>query len=113
VAFFSSKRSPLDEKYENYNQELRAMVRNLEQWKSKCEGSVQPMKILSDHKNLEYFLMSKHLNQRKTRWSEIISHFKFNILYRSDIQGQLPYALIRMPGDIPLTGQQEKHRILC
>jgi hypothetical protein len=64
--------------------------------------------ILLDHKNLEYFMTSKLLNQRQTWWSKSLSHFKFNIIYHPGKHGQKPDVLTRMPGDIPPKGGTEK-----
>ena len=108
VAFFSKKHIPAEENYEIYDQELGAIVKSLEQWRPECEGSAHPIKILTDHKNLEYFMTSKLLNRRQTRWSEFLSRFKFKIVYRPGKQGQKPDALTRMPGDIPPKGGAEK-----
>jgi hypothetical protein len=87
---------------------LEAIVKSLEQWRPECEGSVHPIKILTDHNNLEYFMTSKLLNRSQTRRSEFLSRFKFKIIYRQVKQGQKPDALTRMPGDIPLKGAPEK-----
>jgi hypothetical protein len=62
VAFFFKKHMSAEENYEIYDQELGVIMKSLEQWRPKCEGSVHPIKILTDHKNLEYFMMSKLLN---------------------------------------------------
>jgi hypothetical protein len=87
----------VEENYEIYDQELGAVAKSLEQWRPKCEGLVHPMKILTDHKNLEYFMMSKLLNRRQTRWSEFLSRFKFKIVNHPGKQGQKPDTLTRMP----------------
>jgi hypothetical protein len=108
MALFSKKHTPAEENSEIYDQELGAIVKSLEQWKPKCEGSAHLIKILTDHKNLEYFMTSKLLNQRQTRWSEFLSCFKFKIIYRLEKQGQKPDALTRMPGDIPPKRGAEK-----
>ena len=108
VAFFSNKHSPTEEKYEIYDQVLGTIVKSLEQLRPECEGSANSIKILTDHKNLEYFMTSKLLNRRQTRWSEFLSRFKFKIVYRPGKQGQKPDALTRMPGDIPAKGGVEK-----
>src|ERR1700677_2424895 len=38
--------------------------------------------ILSDHKNLQYFLTSKKLNRRQARWCLFLSRFNFWMTYR-------------------------------
>jgi len=38
--------------------------------------------VYTDHKNLEYFMSAKVLNQRQACWSISLSRFKFVITYR-------------------------------
>ena len=108
AAFFSKKHIPVEENYEIYDQELGAIVKSLKQWRLECEGSAHPIKILTDYKNLEYFMTSKLLNRSQTRWSEFLSCFKFKIVYCPGKQSQKPNTLTRMPGDIPLKEGAEK-----
>jgi hypothetical protein len=53
-------------------------------------------------------MTSKLLNRRQTRLSELLSCFKFRIVYYPGKQGQKPDALTRMPADIPPKGRAEK-----
>jgi hypothetical protein len=62
VAFFSKKHSPAECNYEIYNKDLMAIVRTFEEWRPELKGALHPIKVLSDHKNLEYFMMTKLLN---------------------------------------------------
>jgi len=62
VAFYSKKYSPAECNYEIYDKELLVIVRPFEQWRPHLEGSSQPVRILTDHKNLEYFMSTKLLN---------------------------------------------------
>ena len=75
VAYFSKKHSPEECNYEIYDKELLAIIRCLEEWRPELEGAKFPVKILSDHKNLEYFMSIKLLNRRQARWSEFLSRF--------------------------------------
>jgi len=43
------------------------------------EGSPHEIRVILDHKNLEYFLTTKQLNHRQARWSKFLSTFNFNI----------------------------------
>ena len=67
VAYFSKKHSPEECNYEIYDKELLAIIRSLEEWRPELEGAKFPVKILSDHKNLEYFMSIKLLNRRQAR----------------------------------------------
>ena len=82
VAYFSKKHSPEECNYEIYDKELLAIIRSLEEWRPELEGAKFPVKILSNHKNLEYFMSTKLLNRRQARWSEFLSRFQFKISYR-------------------------------
>lgn len=82
VAYFSKKHSPTECNYEIYDKELMAIIRCFEVWRPELEGSAFPIYILSDHKNLEYFMTTKTLSRRQARWSEYLSRFNFKIVYQ-------------------------------
>ena len=67
MAYFSKKHSPEECNYEIYDKELLAIIRCLEEWRPELEGAKFPVKILLDHKNLEYFMSTKLLNRRQAR----------------------------------------------
>jgi len=68
VAFFSKKHSPAECNYEIYDKELMAIVRAFEEWRAELQSVENPISFLTDHKNLEYFTMTKLLNHRQARW---------------------------------------------
>ncbi|KAG0159972.1 hypothetical protein PDIDSM_7499 [Penicillium digitatum] len=43
------------------------------------------VKVITDHRNLEYFTTTKLLNRRQARWSEFLSRFNFKITRSEDI----------------------------
>ena len=106
VAFFSKKHLPAECNYEIYDKELMAIVRSFEEWRAELESSAHPIKVLSDHKNLEYFMSTKLLNRRQARWSEFLSRFNFRIVYRPGKAGGKPDALTRRSGDLPKEGDE-------
>ena len=80
VAYFSKKHSLAECNYEIHDKELLAIIRCFEEWRPELEGSPCPVRVLTDHRNLEYFITKKLLNRRKhdganscpalnTRWS--------------------------------------------
>jgi hypothetical protein len=103
VAFFSAKHSLTECNYEIYDKELLAIVKALEEWQPELEGNAhpEPFEIKTDHKNLEYFMTTKNLNQRQMRWAEFLSRFNFRITYRPGHKAVLPDALSRLPGHKP------------
>ena len=101
VAYFSKKMIPAECNYEIYDKEFLAIVKAFEEWRPELEGSRFPVEVITDHKNLEYFMFSKLLNRRQARWSEFLSRFNFKIIYRPGKQNQAVDALSRRSGDRP------------
>ncbi|KAG0156270.1 hypothetical protein PDIDSM_3447 [Penicillium digitatum] len=95
IAFFSKKHSAAECNYEIYDKELLAIIRCFEEWRPELEGTPSPVKVITDHRNLEYFTTTKLLNRRQARWSEFLSRFNFKITYRPGKQGAKPDALTR------------------
>jgi hypothetical protein len=62
VAYFLKKHSPVECNYEIYDKELMAIVQAFEEWYPKLQSIINHIHVLSDHKNLEYFMMTKLLN---------------------------------------------------
>jgi len=108
VAFFSRKLAPAETNYEIYDKELLAIVRCFEQWRPELEGSLFPIRVLTDHKNLQYFMTTKQLSHRQTRWAEYLSRFDFKIVYRPGRLGQKPDALTRRSQDLPSDTSDER-----
>jgi hypothetical protein len=104
VAFFSKKHSPAECNYEIYDKELMAIVRAFEEWRPELQSVINPIRVLSDHKNLEYFTTTKLLNRRQARWSQFLLQFNFKIVYRPGTAGGKPDALTRRSGDLPKEG---------
>jgi hypothetical protein len=106
VAFFSKKHTTTECNYEIYDKELLAIVRCFEEWRPELEGTGSPIKVITDHRNLEYFTTTKLLNRRQARWSEFLSRFNFTITYRPGKQGAKPDALTRRSEDLPKEGDE-------
>ena len=81
VAFLSHCHLLAEYNYEIYNKKLLAIVHAFEEWQAELEESPEPVKVISDHKNLEYFMLSKYLSCCQACWSKFLSHFNFKISY--------------------------------
>ena len=68
--------------YEIYDKKLLAIIKAFEIWRSELENTEDPVQVFINHNNLKYFMSSKFLNRRQTRWSEFFSRFNFKIIYR-------------------------------
>jgi hypothetical protein len=101
VAFMSKKHNPAECNYEIYDKELLAIVRCFEGWRAELQGASKPITVLTDHRNLVYFMTTKQLTRRQVRWSELLSEFNFEIRYRPGKDGKKPDSLTRRPQDLP------------
>ena len=63
VAYISKGLSPAERNYDIYDKEMLAIIHALEQWCHYLEGAQHTVDILTDHKNLEYFMTMQNLNQ--------------------------------------------------
>ena len=110
VAYFSTKMSPAECNYEIYDKELLAIIRAFELWRPELEGTEQPVTVVSDHKNLEYFMTTKLLSRRQARWSEFLSRFNFKITYRAGTLNRRADALTRQSNKRLSPTQKEARR---
>jgi transposase InsO family protein len=100
VAFYSKKCLPAEVNYPIHDKELLAIVRCLEQWRSMLR-SVKSFTVLSDHKNLEYFMKKQQLTERQMRWALELSQFQFKIAHQPGKKAVVPDALSRRDQDLP------------
>ena len=110
VAFYSKNMAPAECNYEIYDKELLAIIRCLEHWRPELESTDIPIKIFTDHKNLEYFMTTKELTRRQARWAEKLSEFNFKILYQSGAKNHKADALTRMPGYRPDSDEDDRKK---
>ncbi len=61
---------------------MLAIIRALQEWRHFIEGAEHQCKIWTDHKNLEYLIMAKQLNQRQAQWSLYLSRFNFALHHK-------------------------------
>ena len=62
VAFLSKSLSPVQRNYEVHDKELLAIVESFRDMQAWLIGMDPPISVISDHKNLEYFIMLRVLN---------------------------------------------------
>ena len=101
IAYFSKKHNSAECNYEIYDKELMAIICTFEEWCPELEGSTYLINVITDHKNLEYFMFTKQLSRRQAHWSEFLSRFNYHITYRPGKAGGKPNALTRRSGDLP------------
>ena len=106
LAYYSKKYSPAECNYDIYDMELMAIIKALEEWRPECEGAVYPLQLITDHKNLEYFMTKKLLNRRQAWYSQFSTRFDYEIVYRPGKLNEKADASTRMPRDLPEGGDE-------
>jgi hypothetical protein len=64
-----------------YDKEMLAIIWEL-------EGTPTHIRIISDHKALEYFIITKALMGRQVRWAKTLSRYNFIIIYKPGSQNR-------------------------
>jgi hypothetical protein len=106
VAFFSKKHSPGECNYNIYDKELMAIIKALEEWTPECEGAEHILQLITDHKNLEYFITKRLLNRRQARSTQFLPRCDYRIVYQPGKSNGKADALTRSPGDLPEGGDE-------
>ena len=95
VAFHSRSFNTTELNYDVHDKELFAIFEAFRIWRHYLDGSANPVDVVTDHKNLEYFSTSKILNRRQARWAEYLCQFNLVIRFRPGKLGAKPDALTR------------------
>ena len=60
---------------------MLAIVKALKWWRAYLQEAKHQTIIKSDHKNLQYFMTTKKLNEWQTWWAETLAEYDFIIQY--------------------------------
>ena len=82
VAFYLKSMNPAERNYGILDKEALAIIKALQHWRHWLEGTKEPVRILTDHHNLEYFKNPHALNRRQLCWLEQLTHYNYEIAYR-------------------------------
>ena len=87
--------------YKIYDKKLLAIIQYFEEWRPKLESTAMPVKVLTNHKGLEYFMTTKKLTPRRARWAKFLSEFNFKVTYQTEKKNDKANALTRKPNERP------------
>lgn len=111
VAFHSRTFNSTELNYDVHDKELFAIFEGFRIWRHYLEGAGDPIDVVTDHKNLEYFATTKLLNRRQARWSEYLSQFNLIVRFRPGKLGTKPDALTRRWDVYPKEGGSDYARV--
>ncbi len=100
VTYFSKKHNSVECNYKIYNKELMIIVHAFEKWWSELEDFIYSVKMIMNHKNLKYFMLTKQLSHHQVHWSEFLSKFNYHIAYHLDKIDDKLNALTRYSKDL-------------
>jgi len=58
---------------------MLAVIRCLEAWRHYLKGAKLEFEIWTNHKNLQYFMISQKLNQQQAQWALYLLQFNFTL----------------------------------
>ncbi|KAF8749822.1 hypothetical protein RHS01_09855 [Rhizoctonia solani] len=93
LGFLSESFKGAEQNYDTHNKELLAIIRSFKYWRIFLEGTVHPITVFTDHRNLEYWKESRTFNQRHAQWHLLLAGYNFQIVYRPGKQSGKPDAL--------------------
>jgi hypothetical protein len=107
VAFYSRTLTPPELNYDTHDKELLAIHEAFRTWRHYLEGSSEPVDVVTDHKNLEYFVTTKLLSRHQARWSEFLHQFNMIIRFHPGKLGAKPDSLTRCWDVYPKEGDKD------
>jgi hypothetical protein len=81
ITFHSCTFSGAKLNYDVHDKELLAIFEAFRTWHHYLEGSGDPINLVTDYTNLEYFSTTKVLTCRQVHWSEYLSAFNLVICF--------------------------------
>lgn len=80
VAYSSKSLSSAEAGYDIHDRELLAIVKAFVEWRHYLLGSETT--VITDHRNLMDYILTKIPSRRQARWAKYLSQFKYKIHYR-------------------------------
>ena len=82
VAYYSRKFTTPEISYPIYDKELAAIIVAFEEWGPYLAGAQHRVQVLTNHKNLVYFTITRTLNHRQARLSTFLEDYDFKIVFQ-------------------------------
>ena len=85
IVYHSKKMIETKQNYDIHDKELLAIVDALKKWKVQLKETKHQVQMMSNHKNLTYFQITKVLNRRQARWAKKFATYNFRITHCKEI----------------------------
>ena len=110
VAFYSKNLLSAECNYKIYDKELLVIIRCFKHWRPELKFSDISIKVFTDHKSLQHFMITKKLTWRQVWWAEKLSEFNFVIIPQPGKQNGKADALTWMTDFKPQNTQDEQKK---
>jgi hypothetical protein len=107
IAFHSHTFCGTELNYNIHDKELLTIFEAFKTWCHYLEGAGDPIDVITNHKNLEYFATTKVLTQCQVHWSEFLSAFNLVIHFCPGRLGAKPDTLTRQWDIYPKEGRSD------
>lgn len=108
LGFYSKTLSGPEINWEIHDKELFAIIEAFKRWRPELASTYAQVKVFSDHRALEYFMLTKVLTAKQVRWMEFLTEFNFKIIYHDGLSNSKADILSRREQDI--SGQEQIKR---
>ena len=81
-AYLSKGLNNIEWNYDTYDKEMLGIMRALESWQNYLEGATVQFEIWNNHRNLQYFVEAKRLNQWQVHWALYLSRFESKMVHK-------------------------------
>lgn len=98
VAYYSKKLDPAEINYPIHDKEMLAVVCSIKHWDAELRG-IGHFVILTDHRNLEYFMTKQKLSERQVRWAEFLGNYNFSLQFIKGSENGLADGISRREQD--------------
>ena len=96
VAYFSKALTPPERNYDIWDREFLAVVTALRNWRHLLISTREPVIILTDHANLQYYRHPQKINRRVARYINFLEDFNYQLKHIPGIRNHAD-ALSRRP----------------
>ena len=79
IAFISWSLNDAEQNYHAADLEMAAIIFALKKWHQYLLDTKYPFTILTDYKNLEYFMKPQDLSHRQAHWNQILQEYHYVI----------------------------------
>jgi RNase H-like domain found in reverse transcriptase len=86
VGFFLGKFTDAEKNYSVLEPERLAVILSLKNWAYLLEGSPFPVRVRTDHKNLEAIKKIEISSERHVRWQQYLARFSLDVCYSAGEQ---------------------------